>query len=302
MGQKAHSCGRSYNAPVPVSERITANGLQLVVHDWGGDGEPVLLAHPTGFHGRVWAPVAERLVAAGRRVWSFDFRGHGDSDAPDAEYSWGRFADDVLAVAEQLGVRGHDDLLACGHSKGGAALLLGEVTAPGSFPSIWAYEPIMFPDAVAGEQGGPDDDFVLARSARRRRNDWASTEEAFAAYSAKPPLADMTAESLHAYVDYGLRARGDGRFELKCRPEIEARVYAMAPNNGLFARLPGITSRVLVACGEVSTDIGPPLAARIADGLPRGTLEVMAGLGHFGPQQDPDRIVASILRFAAGPR
>ena len=35
----------------------------------------ILLAHPTGFHGRVWAPVAERLVAAGRHVWSLDFRG-----------------------------------------------------------------------------------------------------------------------------------------------------------------------------------------------------------------------------------
>ena len=43
--------------------------VTLVVHDWGGDGAPTLLAHPTGFHGRVWAPVATRLVARGRRVW-----------------------------------------------------------------------------------------------------------------------------------------------------------------------------------------------------------------------------------------
>ena len=112
--------------------RFDANGVGLAVHDWGGDGPPVLLAHPTGFHGRIWAPVAARLVGRGRHVWSFDFRGHGDSDAPgldDDSYSWHGFADDVLAVTRHLGLAGRDDLLACGHSKGGAALLLGEATA-----------------------------------------------------------------------------------------------------------------------------------------------------------------------------
>ena len=42
--------------------------MNLAVHDWGGDGHPVLLAHPTGFHGLTWAPVAARLVAHRRHV------------------------------------------------------------------------------------------------------------------------------------------------------------------------------------------------------------------------------------------
>ena len=37
---------------------------------------------------------------------------------------------------------------------------------------------------------------------------------------------------------------------------------------------------------------------KIAERIPHGQLEVMTGLGHFGPQQDPDACVASILRFA----
>src|SRR5207253_8774527 len=44
---------RSYAIAGPVGD--------LVVHEWRGDGAPTLLAHPTGFHGRLWAPVAERL-------------------------------------------------------------------------------------------------------------------------------------------------------------------------------------------------------------------------------------------------
>ena len=147
----------------------------------------------------------------------------------------------------------------------------------------------------------PDDDFVLARAARKRRNEWSSTDEAFAAYASKPPLNVMTAEALRAYVDYGLRDRGDGVLELKCRPEIEARVYAMGPNHGGFALLGDVRADVLVVCGEDSTDIGPAFAQRIAERLPHGRLEVMAGLGHFGPQQDPDACAASILEFASMP-
>jgi len=91
----------------PHSYMIAGPAGELAVHDWVPDDpdvrrSPVLLAHPTGFHGLVWAPVADLLVAAGRHVWSFDFRGHGDSDAPDPEsgaYSWDGFASDALAVA-----------------------------------------------------------------------------------------------------------------------------------------------------------------------------------------------------------
>ena len=38
----------------------------------------------------------------------------------------------------------------------------------------------------------------------------------------------------------------------------------------------------------------------IVERLPAGRLEVMPGVGHFGPMQDPDATVESMLRFAAG--
>ncbi len=279
----------------PVSSRIRGEGgIDLAVHDWGGDGTPTVLAHPTGFHGRVWAPVAELLVASGFRVWSFDFRGHGDSTAPpvaEHAYSWRGFAEDVLAVVLAIGLGG---AVACGHSKGGAAVLLAEALEPGTFSRIWTYEPIVFPgqDAPA-----PSEDNFLSQSARKRRNIWPSIEAAYESYASKPPLNVMTPESLRTYVDYGLRARADGGFELKCQPEVEAQVYAMASANGVWGAAPRIEAPVVVACGEHSTDVGPPLAARFADRLPHGRLEVMAGLGHFGPQQDPPAIAASIAAF-----
>jgi pimeloyl-ACP methyl ester carboxylesterase len=309
MGRSAHSRiirgrnparRRSYNAaviPAPTAQRVPGAGVELVTYDWGGSGAPVLLAHPTGFHGRVWAPIAQRLVAAGRHVWSFDFRGHGDSEAPDTEYSWHEFGDDVFAVARQLDLVGDPTLLAVGHSKGAAALLLAEEKEEGTFSTIWAYEPVMF---ATLDPLPPQEDFFLARAARKRRNEWTSVDDAYAAYASKPPLNVLTPETLRAYVEFGLRDRGDGILELKCTPEIEARIYSMGPNHGAFARLDEVAARVLVVCGGSSTDIGPPLAAQIAERIPNGHLEVMTDLAHFGPLQDPDAAVASILRFARG--
>jgi pimeloyl-ACP methyl ester carboxylesterase len=282
-------------APVS-SQDFDADGVRLVVHDWGGTGAPVLLAHATGFHGRVWEPVADRLVASGRHVWSFDFRGHGESDAPDTDYSWHGFADDALAVVRHLDLAGDPQLAACGHSKGGAALILGEQKRPGTYARIWAFEPIIFASETPLP---PQDDFFLARAARKRRNEWASVEAAIEAYSSKPPLDVLTPESMRAYVTYGLRDRGDGVLELKCAPEVEARTYSMGPNHGAYARLGEVRSEVLIAVGETSTSVDAKLGAQIAERLPHGRLEVLDGLGHFGPQQDPDACVASILRFAS---
>jgi pimeloyl-ACP methyl ester carboxylesterase len=139
----------------------------------------------------------------------------------------------------------------------------------------------------------------MARNARRRRNEWASVDEIYGAYASKPPLDVMTPESLHAYVEYGVRDRGDGVLELKCRPDVEASVYTMGPVNGAWDKLPGVDVPIVVACGATSTDIGPPLAEAIADRLSLGEFEVWPGCGHFGPQQDPDHCASSILRFAA---
>lgn len=279
----------------PSTTRIAgADGVGIAVHHWGGDGPPVLLAHPTGFHGRIWAPVAQRLVEARHRVWSFDFRGHGDSDAPDGDYSWHGFASDVLAVTDHLGIAGDPDLLAAGHSKGAASLLLAEVERPATFPFMWLFEPIVLP---FDEPQPANHDNPLSLSARRRRDAWRSIADAYAAFSSKPPLNVMSEESLRAYVDYAFRDRGDGVLVLKCRPENESKVYAQSSTHGVYARLGEIASVTRVAVGETTDAISEPIARMIVDRLRNGSLEVMPGLGHFGPQQDPDATVASMLAF-----
>ena len=71
--------------------------------DAAGTGMPVVLLHAGVADRRMWA--AQLPVLAERyRVWSLDFRGHGDSTLPTdgRGLQWEGFGDDVLAVVDAL--------------------------------------------------------------------------------------------------------------------------------------------------------------------------------------------------------
>ena len=278
----------------PVRQVPSTDGVSLALHDLGGDGPALLLCHPTGFLGMTWAPLATALADVAH-CWALDFRGHGDSTSPASlDFSWTGMCDDVLAVVDDLGLT---DVRAAGHSMGGAALVMAEQRRPGTFAGLWLYEPIIFPPA---EGGGPTGGNPLAAGARRRRPWFPDREAAYANFSAKPPLNVLAPEALRAYVDHGLRARSDDdAVELKCSPDVEARVFEGSLGHQTFSRLPEVRCPVTVA---ISGDpVGPAQAAPlIADALPAGRLERHPQLTHFGPMEDPDGMAAAV-RAALAP-
>jgi pimeloyl-ACP methyl ester carboxylesterase len=279
-------------APAPARLVPSTDGVTIALHDLGGDGPPVLFCHPTGFLGMTWAPLAAELAGVARS-WALDFRGHGDSTSPaSGDFAWSGMADDVLAVVDDLGLSG---VRAAGHSMGGAALLMAEQRRPGTFARIWAYEPIVFPPSEGGG-GGPN---PLAEGARRRRPSFASRDAAYANFAAKPPLETLTPAALRAYVDHGLRDRADGDgVELKCAPEVEARVFGGGMAHGTFAHLDEVHCPVTVA---MSGDVAGPaqVAPLLVEHLPQGSLEHHPTLTHFGPMEDPARVAAAV-RVALG--
>jgi pimeloyl-ACP methyl ester carboxylesterase len=265
----------------------STDGVRVVVHDLGGDGPPVLLCHPTGFHGRAWRPVAAELadVAHG---FGPDLRGHGDTPPPaGGDMHWRGVAEDVVAVAEHLGLSGAG---AAGHSMGGAALLMAELLRPGTFARLWLYEPIVVPRPEGSPVTGPNS---LAVGARRRRRTFPSRDAAYANYAGKPPMASFAPEALRAYVDFGFRDRPGGDVELKCAPEVEGATFENGPTAGVFERLGDVGTEVVVAAGG---DGGMPaqLAPMVAGALPRGRLERHEDLSHFGPQEAPAAVAAAI--------
>lgn len=264
--------------------------MDIAVHDLGGAGPPLLLAHATGFHGRVFQPLARHLSARFHCL-ALDERGHGDSGRPgNRGFEWQGFADDVTAVVDGLDL---DHPLAFGHSCGGAALLLAEEARPGTFRTLYCFEPVVVPnDSVPP----PDPGNPLSVGARHRRGSFPSREVALANYASKPPLSVLSHEALAAYVEHGFEDLDDGSVRLKCRPEDEASVYAHGGSHDAFTHLDEVRCAVTLACGATTDSFGPGAIALLAERLVRCQVEVLEAMGHFGPLEDPRAVAASVCR------
>jgi pimeloyl-ACP methyl ester carboxylesterase len=267
----------------------STDGVEVAAYELGGAGPPLFFAHATGFHGHIWMPIVDRLQDA-FTCYSFDTRGHGDSSAPaDGVFDWRAFADDALAAVDGFAL---DRPFAVGHSAGGALLLLAEQARPGTFRSLYLYEPIVYP----AEGPPPASENPLAAGARRRREVFASREAAYENYAGKT-FSVFTPEALQAYVDYAFDDLPDGTVRLKCRGENEARTYDMSLHHGAYAGLAEVACPVTLACGSDTDAIGPAFIDILAARLPDVRTQVFDGLGHFGPMQDP-AAVADAIRAA----
>ena len=106
---------------------ITADdGVRLHVIAGTRDGVPLVLSNSLGTDTGLWRAQADAL-AHDRPVWRYDTRGHGQSDAPAAEYSLDRLGRDLLAVIDASGAERAD---ICGISIGGMTALWAAVHAP----------------------------------------------------------------------------------------------------------------------------------------------------------------------------
>jgi pimeloyl-ACP methyl ester carboxylesterase len=256
----------------------STDGVSIALHDFGGEGSDLLVAHATGFCAGAYEPLAAVL---GERfhVWGLDFRAHGESTRPEnGRLEWDAMVEDLLAVVDHLQ---SPNLHSFGHSMGGAVLLKAEAKRPGSLASVFAFEPIVIPPGWTNHGGSG-----LAASARRRRPEFDSKAEALLRYASRPPLGVFRADALAAYVEHGFKVLDDGRVRLRCDPEDEARTFdsaSVTPQDMVAASVPTV-----VGAGGRDGEVGPAaFAPHAVAALPNARLARYPRLSHFGPFEDP---------------
>lgn len=251
-------------APPVLSARISGLHVEVV-----GEGAPLLVAHggPGASHGiyRTLDP-----LAAGRQLVFWDHRGHGRSDAlPDRQVEIADFADDVVVVADGLGI---DEFALFGHSFGGWVAQEAALQHPDRIASL------VLAGTTPGQLGAtesPDDDQGPPPPADVQQllgTPPSTDEEAIAAYDALAPYFARTADP-GLLVD-GLRGAPVSASSMR-------RVFEALGRWSAVDRLGEIACPTLIVAGQHDDFCSIQQHERIARRLQDPTLMVIPDVGHF---------------------
>jgi pimeloyl-ACP methyl ester carboxylesterase len=279
------------NMTEPKSGSIEVNGVRLHCLDWGGAGDPIVILHATGFLGRIYAPIASALTRIGH-VYGYDQRGHGDSGpARDGRYDWQITMDDLQGFITAMGFRG---VRAFGHSAGATAIGSLACERPDLIARAVLVEPVIFESPNSPELGWRN---PFIESTLKRRRVFDSVEAMFANFDKKPPFNTWDKSMLRDYCEFGTRINAEGKRELKCKPEIEARLYETSRDFDGLGRIVRAQVPMLVLFGERSDSLGVVLADSIASKLAHGRVVKVADTGHFMPMEKPTDIAQMAIEF-----
>lgn len=276
------------NRPAPITRAYPINGIALAVHEWpapDSKAAPLVFAHATGFHGRVFDAIIAQFPA--HPAYAIDLRGHGQSGGGPID-DWRLVADDVAGFLEHAGITG---AVGIGHSMGAHILLQVAADHPGAFARLVLFDPVI----LAPEFYAPGQPLYSAENphpAIRRKRDFASPEAMIERFRERDPYCLFDPRVFADYCHYGLvPAPAGAGYELACSPEVEASVYASSRSNAGIAetaRTVAIPVLVVRAKHTNLTDFkSSPTWPELASILPQGTDLYRPEMTHFHPFQDP---------------
>ena len=292
--------------PAPIEASTTVNGVSLTYFEWGREhgGDPILLAHATGFHARCWDQVVAHLGR--RRVIAVDQRGHGRSDKV-ARIRWQEFGRDLAELVRRLDLH---DAVGVGHSAGGHAMTEAAALEGARFARLVLIDPTIVDPALYAPRGSERDGAWVTvagntHPAAKRRRHFESIDEMIERLKDRPSFASFTPAALRDYCTWGLLPCADPPgFELACSPEMEGAVYsAVLGNPAIHEHVRAVAVPVVVLRAmepRSQEDLAdfrysptwPPLASHFRHGRDLHRPD----LTHFMPMQDPAFVADVILR------
>jgi pimeloyl-ACP methyl ester carboxylesterase len=273
--------------------------MALPYLDLGGppDAPLIHLAPANGFPPESYRPLAAGLTPA-FRVRGYRPRPLWPRSRPHDVRSWHQLADDLLSDLASLT---DEPVLGVGHSLGGILSLYCAVRQPERFRGLALIDPVVMPRRLlpllwAMRRLGQQHRFPLARGASRRRDRFASLEEARARLRGRGAFTDFTPEALDGYLEGALRPDPEGGLRLAWPREWEAHIFAMVPIDS-WDFLSRLRVPLLIIRGTRSELMIDASWQTLARRLPQARLVSITG-GHMVPMEQPAAVAAAIMAWA----
>ena len=288
----------------------------------GDPAKPVAAVwlHATGFNAMTYQSMLAPLGLRAR-IAALDLRGHGRTELParpNKLRSWARYRDDVIEWMEQRAPQG---ALLAGHSMGGCVALMvagkrpelvkGLVLADPVIlsPRMYFWEHVCPPVVWLMRPGGQN----LAVAARKRKNAFASAEDAKSSYEGRaifktwrePFLADYVLDGFER-VDENPYDSEDQTWSLLCDPKWESATFRAQRNRPwqALSRVKKAKIPITVLMGEKGSVIAPRTAQRLMRKNPDLVMKIKQGTTHFLPMEAPyevrDHMASYLARLVEG--
>jgi pimeloyl-ACP methyl ester carboxylesterase len=273
-----------------MSEKVrrAGEGLMLAADAFGPAGAPpVLFFHGGGQSRKSWSGAARRLGEAGYRAFTFDLRGHGESEwAADGDYLLDAFARDVSALIDGF----EQPVTLVGASRGGQAALVGGSRRPGKVALI------MLADvAPLLRDAGVDEMRSFFRASAPGFADVDAAATALSEHLGLPRRADASG------LEKMMRRGNDGRLYWQWDPKTVSPEFLNPPSEGvaLEEAAARVKDPVVMVRAELSTMVTPESVALFKALTPQLEVVEARGVGHMVTGDSNDAFAATLLDHLA---
>ncbi len=250
---------------------LVRDGVRLGYEENGEGGRPVVLLHGILCDRRYLAPQLAHFAVRHRTV-AVDLRGHGDSDAPEQDYTIGGFADDVVWMCDELDL---ERPVVIGHSLGGIVALASAAAHPDVVSGIVALDSVLVPP-------GDRTPFLREFLARLRSDDYLPAIRDYftglAGPTPEPRLLDWILGEIGTVPSHVAISVWENGIDFDTAAAAEA------------CRVPFL----YIDAGTPNVDVD-----RLGRLCPQLVLGRTVGAGHFHQLEVPDQVDAMIDRFLA---